>query len=257
MASAAARSIAGSTWAYTSRVIATRLCPRRSLTTLIGTPACNSKVACVCLRSWSQPHEGQLEARPLRSPTVRDHLGPPWTAVGPGEHQRIGHRRPARLSRQDRRRVVVEVQRPDLAGLGALQPELPPRRGEGGSDPELWDVEVEVLPPQAEQFAAAHTGAERDPPQVVELAVAGVPQEVGDLVGVPGPQPPRLVIEPGVDAGNLGTLGGVRVEESVGDRVVERLAQDRVGVGDGPSGQGPTASTAVLEETHVVEAELP
>jgi hypothetical protein len=90
----------------------------------------------------------------------------------------------------------------------------------------------------------------------VQLAIAGVAQEVGDLVAVPGPQPARGVVEPGVDAGDLGTFGRVGIEEPVGDRVAERLAQDRVGVGDGPTGERSSAPPALLEEPHVMEVEL-
>jgi hypothetical protein len=70
------------------------------------------------------------------------------------------------------------------------------------------------------------------------------------------PVPSACVVEAGVDAGNLGAVGGVRVEESGRDRIAQRLVQDRVRVGDGPTGERAAGAAAVLEQPDVVEVQL-
>lgn len=60
----------------------------------------------------------------------------------------------------------------------------------------------------------------------------------------------------GIALGRCGPCRDVVVEETVTDRLLERLPQDRVGVVHGPWGQRATSASALVQEVHVAQVAL-
>ncbi len=155
------------TWAYCLSVNAGDSWPSRSLITLTGTPAFSASVACVCRRSWSRIRRRLvLLDQPLERLAERVRVDRLAVLLRDDEILVLVVGAPLRpllvlalLVRSELRdRLGVEV---DDAGAVALRrrvDDVVADRDERLANREPSPVEVEVLPAQPEDLAAAHAG---------------------------------------------------------------------------------------------------
>lgn len=250
--SAATRSVAGTKWLYTFKVVDARAWPRRPATVEIGTPpvklAGGHVVADVVQADLREP---DLLAQPAEA--VGDRVGPPraGSVRVEGEHEApVGEADPAQGSPL-LRRVPVPTQ--DLDGVGIERHDVGPvglavlhhqavevvhhSAGERGHA----DVEIKVAPAQPADLAPTGPRRRRQAQVGPELDVVlgrGVeqPAELGgrgrpDLaLPAPGRRRPR---------------GRVVAEETPADRLLEAGPQDRVD----PRHRGPRQRLAPLSPT--------
>lgn len=234
--------------------------PRISDTTLAGTPAWRASVANVCRRSCSLMMRGGPAARTCASkslekrsgwigvPSSRVKTSPVSSHAGLQARTLLGLLSPPGAKHSDRLARERDGAPPPVS-LGLLEARLVGLAGnERLADREAGRIEVEVSPPEPEHFAPPHAGRSGEDPRSNEPVFLHLLQELGQLVGGPGLQPPAL----SVPLRRVCKITHVPGDASPPLRIAEGSPQDRVAVPNGPWGQSsPSVAPTTLPEVHV------